>query len=162
MNPNRKVEVYPGEWRPECFGHTGYGDGFQYPGRCDVRICSSGGYCYAKLRDEVEGRDPEAAAEYERRRQVLREEGLDSMTIVRLLAAQGYPPTTLDAVLENTRRGQIASGHWHECATDHCVTLVVNSRQFCREHEPKEDEDGEPRDSGKEPGARASGASVQP
>lgn len=147
MNPDTLVKNEWGELRPECFGKTGYGDGYAYPGRCDVRVCKSGGYCYAKLRDEVESRDPEAAAEYEARRKVLREEGLDSRTIVTILAAQGFPPTTQDAVLENTRQGQIASGRWRECEHENCVRLIANTRTFCGQHQPKEeDDDGPARD----------------
>jgi hypothetical protein len=167
VNPDRKVEVYPGEWRPECFGHTGYGDGFKYPGTCDVRVCSSGGYCYAKLRAEVEDRDPEAAAEYEARRKVLREEGLDSMSIVRTLAAQGFPPTTQDAVLENTRQGQLASGLWWTCFDNDCDTLIRKSETYCHRHKPEEDDDGlgteGSRDSGPDTGTRdADGPALQP
>jgi hypothetical protein len=147
---------------PECYGHCGYGEGYAYPGRCSRQACRAADSCYIDLRDRVERDDPEHAAEYERRRQALREEGLDSNEIVSILASRGFSPTTQAAYLWNVRRGQLASGRWHECADTSCDTLILTSYgPLCGRHKPEETRDGT-RDGGQDAGAPAGHPTDQP
>jgi hypothetical protein len=161
VNPDRKRE----DGKPECFGHCGYGDGYAGGGRCRAPACEWGPQCYADLRERVEREHVLEWEGYETERQQLRDQGLDSLQIVALLAAKGNPPPTQDEYLKNVRQGQLDSGQWVRCAEPGCEVLVRPSGGYgyCFNHRP-EDEDGPEgtRDSGQVSSTRDGSSPDQP
>lgn len=138
-DPNKQADRGDGTLAPECYGLAGYGDGFQYAGRCDRRNCDAADACWYDLREVCTELMPESLGEFNTRLTQLRtEEGMDSNEAIRHLQREGVDLPLQDVYLANVRRGQMASGHWIACEREGCTRLIGASANppFCYEHVP--------------------------